>query len=98
MRLMQEQCLRLKVTLITNLLKEIIMEEKFISQLKEILEIEDRELKTTDIFRDFEEWDSLANLSVIAMIDEEYNVVIDNTEFKNLKTIGEVIEAIKKRI
>lgn len=74
------------------------MEEKFISQLKEILEIEDRELKTTDIFRDFEEWDSLANLSVIAMIDEEYNVVIDNTEFKNLKTIGEVIEAIKKRI
>lgn len=74
------------------------MEEKFISQLKEILEIEDRELKTTDVFRDFEEWDSLANLSVIAMIDEEYNVVIDNTEFKNLKTIGEVIEAIKKRI
>lgn len=74
------------------------MEEKFIFQLKEILEIEDRELKTTDVFRDFEEWDSLANLSVIAMIDEEYNVVIDNTEFKNLKTIGEVIEAIKKRI
>lgn len=74
------------------------MEENFIALFKEILEIEDREISLADNFRDMEEWDSLANLSVIAMIDEEYNVVIDNTEFKSLSTLGEVVEAIKKRM
>lgn len=74
------------------------MEQHFIEQFKDILEIEDRELNMTDEFRDFDEWDSLANLSVVAMIDEEYNVVIPTTDFNKIKTIGELLEEIKRRM
>lgn len=74
------------------------MEQQFIEQLKDILEIEDRDLSVTDEFREFDEWDSLANLSVVAMIDEEYNVVIPTADFNKVKTIGELIEEIKRRM
>lgn len=74
------------------------MEQKFIEQLKDILEIEDRDLNLTDEFREFEEWDSLASLSVVAMIDEEYDVVIPTADFNNIKTIGELTDEIKRRM
>lgn len=74
------------------------MEQQFIEQFKDILEIEDRELNLTDEFREFQEWDSLANLSVVAMIDEEYDVVIPTSDFNKLRTIGSLIEEIKRRM
>lgn len=73
------------------------MEEKFLEKFKEVLEIEDRDLSLDDKFREYEEWDSLAFLSVIAMIDEEYDVLIEGKDFKNLITLGDVLNAIKER-
>ncbi len=70
------------------------MTQKFIDLFKETLEIEDRELKLDDDFREFQEWDSLALLSVIAMIDEEYDVIIESNAFQKLITIGDIYEFI----
>ena len=72
------------------------METQFITQFKEVLEIEDRNIELTDKFREFEEWDSLAYLSIIAMIDEEYNVQIEGKIFKQLETINNIIKIIKE--
>lgn len=72
------------------------METQFITQFKEVLEIEDRNIELTDKFREFEEWDSLAYLSIIAMIDEEYNVQIEGKIFKQLETINDIIKIIKE--
>lgn len=71
------------------------MVQKFIENLKEALEIEDRELEITDIFRDYDEWDSLAYLSVIAMYDDEYDVQIEEVEFKKLITVEDLFNATK---
>lgn len=73
------------------------MEEKFIKDFKEILEMEDDEIQLSDRFREYEKWDSLAYLSLIAMIDEEYDIQIEGNEFKKLNTIQDLIDAIKKR-
>ena len=74
------------------------MEEKFITLFQETLEIEgDNQLTKETVFRDLEQWDSLAFLSVIAMIDEEYDIVIEGNDFKKLITIGDLMEEIKKR-
>lgn len=70
------------------------MEEKFITLFCETLEIEDAELTSETRFRDLEQWDSLAYLSVIAMIDEEFDVVIEGKEFKELHTLGDIIRVI----
>ncbi len=73
------------------------MEEKFIELFKETLEIDENNVDLDTVFRDLEQWDSLAFLSVIAMIDEEYDLVIEGNDFKDLKTVGDLIKEIKKR-
>lgn len=74
------------------------MDKKFIDLFAEVLELEgEHGLSKETIFRDLEEWDSLAYLSVIAMIDEEYDIVIEGNDFKKLITIGDLISEIEKR-
>jgi acyl carrier protein len=73
------------------------MQERFLEVFKDTLDIEDRELNMSDEFRTYEEWDSIANLSVIAMIDEEYEVVIENSTFKNIITLQELWDKIQKK-
>ena len=74
------------------------MEEKFIESLKEILEIEDRELELKDEFRDYPEWDSLGYLELIAMLDEEFGVAIENDDFGKLRTLEDLINEVKNRM
>jgi len=71
--------------------------ENFIEKFKEILEIEDREVKPSDSFKKFEEWDSLSRLSLIAMLDEEYGVQIEEEEFSEINTVQELIDAVKEK-
>ena len=74
------------------------MEKKFVEQLKDILEMENVEVNLEDKFRDYENWDSMAALSVIAMIDDEFGVVINGEDFREMNTVGDLIEAVKKRM
>lgn len=69
--------------------------QNFIKNFAEAVEIESTEsLSANTMFRELDEWNSLAYLSVIAMLDEEYDIQIENTEFKQLKTIGDIINYI----
>jgi len=81
-----------------NKIKREKMETKFIEKFKEVLEVTDRDLLSTDKFREYDEWNSLVFLSLIAMIDEEFDVIIDGKEFKELQTVGEIDEAIKSQL
>lgn len=66
--------------------------EKFIEKFAEALERED-EIRMEDEFRSYPEWSSIAYLSVIAMMDEEYGVQIEESEFKKLQTVQSLYEA-----
>lgn len=72
------------------------MEQKFLDLVKEVLEIEDRDIHLSDNFRDYDEWDSLANLSLVAMLDDEFSVVIDSQRFKQMTTLQEIFDAIQQ--
>ena len=70
--------------------------EDFISKFAEALEIEDASALTAATeFRSLDEWDSLAYLSVIAMLDEEYDLQIENAAFKQLKTLGDILNYVE---
>jgi acyl carrier protein len=73
------------------------MEDKFLDLFKEVLEAEDKEINLDDEFRQYDEWDSLTYLSVIAMLDDEYDIVIETEDFKKLKTVGELMAEVKRR-
>lgn len=72
------------------------MEKEFIEKLKEAFEIEDHEINMTDEFRNYKEWNSLAYLSLIAMFDDDYNIQIEESDFKKLRTIADLYAATKK--
>lgn len=65
--------------------------EKFIELFAEALEREG-EIKMDDEFRDYPEWSSIVYLSVIAMMDEEYGVQIEEADFKKLRTVQSVYD------
>lgn len=73
------------------------MDPQFLQDVADALGVDGRQLAFGDRFRDFPEWDSLAFLSLISMIDEEYEIVIDGKSFKRLETLADVFEEITAR-
>lgn len=49
-------------------------------------------------FHDLEEWTSLVALSVISMIDEEFDVVVNGEEMRSSITIKDLYETIKSKM
>lgn len=74
------------------------MLDKFMPAFKEALEMDDTvQLNLADAFRDYDEWDSLSRLSLIAMLDEEFSVEIENDDFEKIKTLGDLIKEVENR-
>lgn len=75
------------------------MKDKIIEIFREALDMEeDQELKMDDKFRDYDDWDSIGYLSVISLLDDEFDIVIENEDFKKLETLQEVLDEVKKRV
>jgi acyl carrier protein len=60
--------------------------EKFDSEIAEIFEVDF--VNCDDQLSSFDCWDSLTILSIIAMANETYNVIITAAEVRNAFTIG----------
>ncbi len=48
-------------------------------------------------FRDIEEWSSLIALSIIAMVDEEYEVTLKGDDIKNAQTIQDLFNTVQSK-
>ena len=70
--------------------------QEFIEKFAEAIDLEATELTAETEFRTLDEWDSVAYISVIAMMDEEYDIQIEMPTFKTLKTLGAIAEYIEK--
>jgi acyl carrier protein len=75
----------------------MVMETKFIKVIKDALEMEDKNLAMDDKFKEYEEWDSLAQLTLIAELDENFDVTIQTSDFKNITTLQELFDHIQNQ-
>lgn len=73
------------------------MKEQFLATFTEALQIEGRAVGMEDAFRDYEEWDSLGRLSLIAALDEQFNLQIEDKDFEQLITVGDLLQAVEQR-
>ena len=48
-------------------------------------------------FKDYDEWNSLLVLSVIAMVDEEYGIIITSDDIRQAKTIEDLYSIVKSK-
>jgi len=49
-------------------------------------------------FRELDEWSSIMALSIMAMIDEEYEVQLKGDEMRNSNTIGELFNLVNSKL
>ena len=73
------------------------MEEKLIIALSEALEIDASILKVEDVFRDYETYSSLTELSVLAMLDSDFGIEIEMKNFNTYKTVGDLINLVSHK-
>lgn len=70
----------------------------FIEQIAEQFETTDpSEIKADTDIRNLEEWSSLIALSIVAMIDEEYDVTIKGDDIKDVKTVEDLFNVVKAK-
>lgn len=53
------------------------------------------EIKAETVFKELDEWSSLIALSVIAMVDEEYDITIKGDDIRNSNTVEDLFNAVK---
>lgn len=72
--------------------------KEFIQNFADQFEDTDASVFTPEtVFHDLGEWSSLVGLSLIAMIDDEYDVTIKGDELRAAKTINDVFELVKSK-
>ena len=71
----------------------------FIENFKEILDEPDLvDLNDQTLFKHIDEWDSLASLSLMAMVDSEYNIKLSADEINKCEKIVDLFNIIKTKI
>lgn len=56
------------------------------------------DIQATTVFKDLDEWSSLLALSVIAMVDEEFEVTLKGEDIRNANTIEDLFNVIQSRV
>lgn len=72
---------------------------EFVAHFAEQFEDTDKSLFTPSTkFREVEEWSSLMALSIIAMVDEEYDVAIKGVDIRSAVTIEDLYNIVKSKL
>lgn len=72
--------------------------EEFIEKFVEIFD----DLDTSSVygetkFRELDDWDSIAGLSVIGMVDEEYGVTFNADDMKACQTVADLYNRVQSK-
>lgn len=69
--------------------------EEFVALFAEQFEETDaNEITATTAFHDLDEWSSLVGLSVIAMVDEEFDVALKGDDIKGFVTVEDLYKRV----
>jgi acyl carrier protein len=66
--------------------------EKLTNKLSEIFEVENIDINLK--FSDLEEWDSLTRLTMLAMLDSDYNINITDSDLLKFENIKEFCDYV----
>lgn len=69
--------------------------EELIAKLADILEVD--VLDITKKFADYEEWDSLTGLTLLAMLDSDYNISMRGKEVEAFDSIEDFCKEVLSR-
>lgn len=56
------------------------------------------EIQANTVFHDLDEWSSLIGLSIIAMVDEEFDVALKGEDVKNSVTVEDLYNCVISKL
>lgn len=81
-----------------KLINNNIAMKEFIEKFAEIFDDVDPESISGETkFRDMDDWDSIAGLSVIGMADEEYGVTLNADDMRACQTVEDLFNKIQSK-
>ena len=63
-----------------------------LAKLEDMLEIDEGTLKAENNLEDIENWDSMAKLSLIVLMDDEFGKTLKSEDIKSFKTIQDILD------
>ena len=67
-----------------------------IARLEETLEIDEGTLTEDMLLEDVDEYDSMAKLSLIVMMDDEFGVKLTGDMIKGFQTVGDILAVMEE--
>ena len=71
---------------------------EFVENVKDQFEDDVVDFGPETHFRELDEWSSLLSLSIIAMVDDEYDVVIKADDIKSCTTVADLYNLVSRKI
>jgi len=71
-------------------------EQEKIALLEETLELDEGTLTADIVLADVDEYDSMAKLSLIVMMDDEFGVKLTGDVIKGFETVGDILKLMNK--
>jgi acyl carrier protein len=71
-----------------------IKKDIFFEELLECMEIDPVEINETTVFRELEDFDSMAIMSIVAYVDEKFEKTMSAEELRKVKTVRDLMELI----
>lgn len=72
--------------------------DEFVARFaEEFDETPEEEFKAETVFKDLDEWGSLTALSIISMVDEEYDKRVTGADLRSVSTIEELYNLVESK-
>ena len=71
-------------------------DEKKIALIADVMEVDETELTSQTVLSDLDAWDSIAVLSFIAMMDDEFHKIVKGAVVKSQNTIGDLMKLMEE--
>ncbi len=71
-------------------------DQEKIAMLEEMMELDEGALKADTLLEDVEEYDSMAKLSLIVLMEDEFGVKLTGDVIKGFETVGDILKLMVK--
>ncbi len=73
--------------------------KEFIEKFADLFEETDKTEIIDDVkFKELDEWSSIMALNVIAMVDEEYDVMLKGDDIRSAQTLNQLFEIVQNKL
>lgn len=71
-------------------------EREKLALLEDMLELDEGALTVDTVLDDVDEYDSMAKLSLIVMMEDEFDVKLTGNVIKGFETVGDIVKLMNK--